>query len=239
MRAFYDENKDKYKKDGKDSKPYEDIKDKIKSYLEKIAQRERRELYIADLKSKTPIMINLRKPDPPKLAVQFTDKDAFVGNSSALVTILEFTDFQCPFCVSSQETLKSIRTKYSDQVKIVTRHFPLSGHEGAKPLAIATLCANEQGKFEAYKAVVFGMRTVTNEDLILKAETLGGFNMEQFKQCLQSKKFDTQIQQDLADGQKYGVRGTPAFFVNGYPLMGAAPVEDFDELIQRALKETN
>lgn len=238
LKDFYDQNVGKNTPEGQKPKTYGEVREKIKNYLETKARHERRERFMADLRSKYAVEINLQKPEPPKMDIAVSQIDPVVGNPEAPVTIVEFTDFQCPFCISSQQTLREILNKYPDEVKVVTRNFPLSGHEGARPLALASLCANEQGRYQEYREKAFGMQKPTDESLEKLAGEVG-LDTKKFSKCLSSKKYNDQINADIEYGQSVGVRGTPAFFVNGYPIMGAAPQEDFEAMIKKALTEAH
>ncbi|MBI4999839.1 DsbA family protein [Candidatus Gottesmanbacteria bacterium] len=153
------------------------------------------------------------------------------GNPNAKVPIVEFSDFQCPFCAQTQTTLQQIFKAYPDKVKFVYRHFPLPFHENAQPAALASMCANEQGKFWEYHDKLFGSQEkLTITDLKQYAASLG-LDTEKFNTCLESKKYKSQIDKDVADGQAAGVSGTPAFFIYGRPLVGAQPFENFKSII--------
>src|SRR3989344_2166060 len=153
------------------------------------------------------------------------DDDAFMGNEKAKVTVIEFSDFQCPFCrVFWSNALPQIKKEYIDtgKVKFVYRDYPLSFHPAAQVSAEASECADEQGKYWEMHDKIFGEQakqgtgTVTYGAAELKnwASQIG-LNSVNFNQCLDSGKYKTEVEKDLADGSAYGVSGTPAFFING------------------------
>lgn len=173
------------------------------------------------------------------------DDDAYIGDKDAPVVIIEFSDFQCPFCRSFwRDTLPLIKSEYIDtgKVKFVYRDFPLSFHPAALPAAQAAECAKEQGKFWEMHDKIFseqdklGSGTVQFSVNDLKkwaAET--GLNVGQFNSCLDSQKYNDEVSQDLNDGQAAGVSGTPGFFINGKSVVGAQPFSVFKTAIDKEL----
>ncbi|MDE1970505.1 MAG: DsbA family protein [Patescibacteria group bacterium] len=170
-----------------------------------------------------------------------------LGNKNASVTVVEFSDFECPFCrVFWRDTFPALKKEYIDtgKVKFVYRNFPLSIHPMAVPYAEAALCANDQGKFWEMHDRIFGeqnklgegtITTTTNDDIIAWAHATG-LNMTQFSQCISQHIHADQIKADAADGSTLGVEGTPTFFINGKILVGALPPSDFERVIDAALK---
>lgn len=180
-----------------------------------------------------------QQPEQKVLGIQEAATLASVGPvkgpASAKVTIVEFSDFQCPFCGQVQPTIKQIFDTYQDKLKLVYRHFPLPFHENAEPAALASMCANEQGKFWEYHDKLFGSQDkLTITDLKQYMASLG-LDTEKFNTCLESKKYKSQIDKDVADGQVAGVSGTPAFFINGRLVAGAQPFENFKSIIDEEL----
>jgi len=163
---------------------------------------------------------------------------SLLGDANAKVTIVEFSDFQCPYCGRFySESLPQIEENYvkTGKVKIVFRHFPLSFHPYAQKASEATECANEQGKFWEYHNKLFenqGALTIT--DLKQYATDLG-LDATKFNACLDSGKMASEVQKDFNAGQQYGVSGTPAFFVNGVSIVGAQPYAAFQQLIEQQL----
>lgn len=162
---------------------------------------------------------------------------AVLGSSDAPVTIIEFSDFQCPFCKKGYDTMKQVEEEYvaSGKVKLVFRNFPLSFHSEAKPAALAAECAKEQGEFWEYHDKLFENQDVLGEENYKKWAKELGLDEQKFNSCFDSKKYESNVDADLADGQSYGVSGTPAFFVNGKMINGAQPYEVFVEEIEKAL----
>jgi protein-disulfide isomerase len=152
------------------------------------------------------------------------------------VTIVEFSDFQCPFCSRLLPTMEQVKQKYGDKVRIVFRQYPLPMHPNAQKAAEASLCANEQGKFwEMHDAMFKNQQELAVDNLKSKAAALG-LKAETFNQCLDSGKYAAQIQGDIKAGSAVGVSGTPAMFINGRFISGAVPLEQITSVIDDELK---
>ncbi|MDP3763618.1 MAG: DsbA family protein [bacterium] len=175
------------------------------------------------------------------------DDDAYLGNKNAPVTLIEFSDFQCPFCRKFyRETLPQIKKEYIDtgKARLVYRDFPLSFHPGATPAAEGTECAREQGKFWEMHDVIFdeqekqGSGTIQfTADDVKKWAAKIGLNTSKFNQCLDSGKYKKEVEKDITDGSAAGVTGTPAVFINGRLVVGAQPFAAFKVIIDEELKK--
>jgi protein-disulfide isomerase len=165
------------------------------------------------------------------------DDDPYWGSIDAPITIVEFSDFQCPFCGRFHvETYPRLREIYGDRIRFVYRDFPiLSLHPNALLSAQAANCANDQGEYWQYHDLL-----LTNQDQSARpalgafAEQLG-LDMTLFDQCLDSGKYEQEVNADAREGSLYGVTGTPTFFINGRPLVGAQPYEVFASIIEQEL----
>ena len=174
------------------------------------------------------------------------DDDAFIGNEKAKVTVVEFSDFQCPFCRSFWSgAYQQIKKEYIDtgKIKFVYRDYPLPFHPASQVSAEASECAHEQGKFWEMHDKIFGEQakqgtgTVTYGTPELKKwASQIGLNSAQFNQCLDSRKYKSEVEKDLADGSAYGVSGTPTLFINGQIIVGAQPFSAFKAVIDKELK---
>jgi len=175
------------------------------------------------------------------------DDDPVIGNANAKVTVIEFSDFQCPFCRKFwEDTFHQLKKDYIDtgKIKFVYRDFPLPFHPAAQPSAEAAECAHEQGKFWEYHDKMFteeakqGDGTVVYgvKELKLWAKQIG-LNEATFNQCVDSHKYKAEVEKDSADGTLAGVNGTPSFFVNGQLLVGAQPFVAFKAAIDAALEK--
>ena len=193
---------------------------------------ERRRVVVAELRAKGGVKILI---EPKRVAVS-VDDDPARGPKTAPVTILEFSDFQCPYCSRVEPTLKQIEERYGDKVRIVFRDYPLNIHPFAAKAAEAAACANEQGKFwEMHDKLFANQQKLTVDDLKGYAASIG-LDAAGFDQCLDSGKHTEEWKKDLAEGTQYGVTGTPAFFVNGRFLNGAVPYDKFTAMIDEELE---
>lgn len=169
------------------------------------------------------------------------DDDPVLGDPNAKITIIEFSDFQCPFCKRFyDEALPQLQEKYikTGIARLVYRDFPLlSIHPQALPAAIAAECADDQGKFYAMHDEIFTNQAggLAKEQLLSFAQKIG-LKMSDFTTCLENEKYKDEVLKDLDDGTAAGVEGTPAFFINGVPLSGAQPFSAFEPIIEKELK---
>ena len=159
------------------------------------------------------------------------------GPADAPVTIVEFSDFECPYCQAMLDTIKNVQEAYGEKVRLVYRQFPLNSiHPNAQKAAEASLCANDQGRFwEMHDLMFEDQRGLSVEALTKKAESLE-LDGATFEKCLTSNKYAEQVKQDVMDGTVVGVTGTPAVFVNGRPLVGNVPFGELAEIIDDELK---
>lgn len=167
-----------------------------------------------------------------------TDDDPMEGDADAPVTIIEFSDFQCPFCGKFfKETLPQLRKDYIEtgKAKLVFRDFPLDFHQFAQKAAEAAECAHEQGKFWEMHDMIFDHQDALAVDDLKGYAKQAGLDTTKFGDCLDSGKYESEVKKDLADGSNVGVSGTPAFFINGMALTGAQPYEAFKQIIDAEL----
>ena len=159
-----------------------------------------------------------------------------MGPENAPVTLIEFSDFQCPYCRRVQSVLKRLMTAYHGQLKLVFRDFPLRQiHPEAQKAAEAAQCANDQGQFWPYHDRLFAATELGVGDLKRYAAEMG-LDVESFNDCLDSGKYGPEVQSDIDDARAAGVDATPSFFVNGLPISGAVPFERFVEMVELALQ---
>ncbi len=162
----------------------------------------------------------------------------FKGAEDAPVTIYEFSSFQCPFCARGGETMKQILERYDGQVKLVYKNFPLPFQQQSEPAARAALAAGEQGKFwEMHGALFDNQQRLAQDGIFEELARNIGLNMDQFKADFESEAIAEQVKAEQREGQSVGVRGTPAFFVNGEMVSGAQPVDAFARIIDRHLED--
>ncbi len=177
---------------------------------------------------------------PPRSEIDFGSGPQR-GASKAPVTIVEFSDFQCPYCKGALPVLKQVTEKYGDQVQFLFKDFPLSDiHPQAQAAAEAAHCAEEQGRFWEYHDGLFAL--APNFDaahFVALAAQVGVKDMTGFQTCVESRKYKSRVEQDASLGQTLGVDGTPMFFINGIGLSGAAPIGDFEKIIDGELQNTH
>lgn len=167
-----------------------------------------------------------------------TSEDNTYGPSDAKVTLIQYSDFECPYCANFSSTIKQIIEEYGDDVQVVFRHFPLSFHANAREAAIASECAAEQGMFWEMHDKIFEANLTDT----MSAETWGraaadlGLDTDDFADCMESDRYDEKIASQMQEGAKAGVKGTPATFVNGTIVSGALPYESFTQIIDSELQ---
>ncbi|NNM05876.1 MAG: DsbA family protein [Gemmatimonadetes bacterium] len=163
----------------------------------------------------------------------------FLGSKDALVTIVEYTDYECVFCQRYyQNTFKTLMAEYDGKVRYFVRHFPVpSIHPSSVRAAVAASCAEDQGEFWAYHDILFSGGAVLSPDSLGAYASRLGLEQTRFDECFASQEPLQHIQEDLERGVNYGVRGTPAFFINGRVLFGAQPLETFRATVDAALEE--
>jgi len=162
----------------------------------------------------------------------FTKKDI----KKDKVTILEFSDFQCPYCARGEATIKQVKEYYGDKVEIIYKHFPLQFHQYSFKAAEASECARDQGKFNEYKEVLFENQETLDADSLKSYARSLNLDMNGFTQCLDNGEKIVIVNNDLKEGISMGVDGTPAFFVEGKMISGAQPFENFKAVIDSMLK---
>ncbi len=214
-----------------------DLKPRIKAYLENQRFMVRREAFIESLRSQAKIGVYLKAPD---LRVDVSvDGAPFRGSATAPVTIIEFSDFHCPFCVKAQATLNQLLTRYDKKIRVVYRNLPIDQlHPGARKAAEAAQCANDQGKFWEYHDKLYAGGPDVSLEKLKALATEAGLDVAAFESCVMSGKYQATIQKDVEEGGRLGIDGTPAFFINGRILSGAQPLENFVRIIDEELART-
>jgi protein-disulfide isomerase len=223
--AFYEQNKAQI------PRPKEQVAGQIKTYLEQQGQQKASSEYFKTLKAKYKVDYKL---EPIRVDVAATGPTK--GPANAPVTIVEFSDFQCPFCSRLTPTLAEVEKKYGDKIRLVFRQYPLPFHQNAQKAAEASLCAADQGKFWELHDAMFGNQGELGVDqLKAKAASLG-LNADKFNKCLDSGEKAAAIQADVKAGSAAGVSGTPAMFINGRFINGAVPLDNITTVIDDELR---
>ena len=177
------------------------------------------------------------EPDPAKVYAVPVGDAPVRGPADALVTVVAFTDYQCPFCGRAESTLAELRQHFPNEVRVVVQHNPLPFHKHAFEAAVAAECAGEQGQFWPLHDRLFARQRELSEQRtpVALAEGIEGLQRLALAQCTASERARAKVTEDQHLAERFGARGTPSFFVNGRVLVGAQPVERFVEAVEREL----
>jgi protein-disulfide isomerase len=227
VRAFYDQNRERYGK-----RKYAQVKPSIRRQLEQQKRQGAAQEYLEGLRAELGFESALEAP-----RFEITGDGPARGPADAPITLVEFSDYQCPFCKNAEPIVDQVLERYPSQVRVVFRQFPLDNiHPQARDAAEAALCAHDQGKFWEYHGVLFRESPkLGGEELKQYADEVG-LDRALFDACLADDKHGASVQADVEAGERIGVAGTPAFYVNGLPLSGARSVEPFAALIDQELE---
>lgn len=214
------------------NKTFDEIKVQLASQVKRQEQEIALSTYLDKLREDVDVKINIERPRAEVSA----DDDPYKGPKDAPITLIEFSEFQCPYCKRARPVISQILKEYDGKVRYVFRDFPLGFHNQAKGAANAANCANDQGKYWAFNEQLWATQgSHSPEQLDKIAEDLD-LKMDEFKKCVDSKKYYSEIAKDQKEGSDAGVGGTPAYFINGIFLSGAQPFESFKEVIDSELK---
>lgn len=213
------------------NKPLEEIREQIGDFLKNQRLTKARNEFVEALKKDSEIRLLLT---PPRVPVAVGDSPRR-GPADTPVTIVEFSDFQCPYCRRVQPTLISLLQKYPDKVSLVYKDLPLrSIHPEAQKAAEAARCSGEQGKFWEYHDALFEIRRITKDDFTKVASDLKLDTLE-FVACLDSGKHKPTVDADFDQAMQIGAKSTPVFYINGVQLKGAQSIDDFIQIIEAEL----
>jgi protein-disulfide isomerase len=230
-KAFYEEHKAQMPP----GQSYEELKPRIVQYARQQKLREGMGKMLEQLKEKHHVEIALQPPELPRIEVEA--KGPTRGPANAPVTVVEFSDFQCPFCGREVPVVERMMKEYDGKVKLVFRHFPLEFHPFAAKAAEAGACAADQNKFwELHDKMFANQQKLAVDDLKGYAKAVG-IDMAAFGKCLDSGEKKPLVDADTKAGAEAGVNGTPAFFINGIFINGAQPYEQFKQAVDRELKK--
>ena len=226
---FFDQNKDRAQ-----GRTLDQLRPEIKPYLEERRRQQARAMLVDELKSRDGANWKVML-DPPRYTVATTAEDPVRGNPAASITIVEFSDYQCPFCARVNPTLAKIRETYGDRVRIVFKDYPLPNHPQAPKAAEAARCAGEQNKYwEMHDAMFANQRALEVPSLKQTARAIG-LSGTTFDACLDSGKWQATIRAGSELGEQMGVNSTPTLYVNGRAVIGAMPFENFKQIIDEEL----
>jgi protein-disulfide isomerase len=229
IKKFYDTNKERM-----GGQTLEQMHDRLAQYLTQNPKQQKFRELVQKLRDQAGVKITL--PTPPKPRRQVAASGPSRGPADAKVTIVEFSDFQCPYCSRAHDTVEEVMRTYAGKVKLVFRHMPLVQiHPQAFKAAEASNCAHDQGKFWEFHDVLFKNQQALGPDQLKQYAQQMGLDAAKFNACLDGGGKADQVRADMKDAETAGVQGTPAFFVNGVFLNGAVPVTDFREIIDAEL----
>jgi len=208
----------------------------IRAYLEHQRTTERRTAFVDGLRQKASVAVHLAPPPVFRAQVE-TDGFPTRGPKQAPVTIVEFSDFHCPYCRAVQPTLTQVLQKYPGKVRLVYRHLPLDGlHPHARRVAEASFCADQQQKFWAFHDQVYAAGSDGSDAALNRLAAASGLDMGRFDACMAGGQARASVQKDVEEGSAHGLTGTPGFFVNGRPLTGNQPLSAFTAIIDEELQ---
>jgi protein-disulfide isomerase len=227
IKAFYEQQKERIRR------PFDEIRSQLAGALKTLKAGQLQDDLVASLREKSDVDVRL---EPMRVSVEL-DHAPLRGPADAPVTIVEFSDFQCPFCRRVQPVIQQLRQRYAKQVNWRFKDLPLiSIHPGAQSAAEAARCAGEQGKFWEYRDALFQASQISRDMHQGVAESLG-LDSKPFLTCLQSEKYRDAVQADSKEAQQLGIGGTPTFVINGIVLAGAQPLEEFTRVIDSELRK--
>lgn len=212
----------------------EDLKVRIRGFLEQERRLNGLVKYARTLEPKYGVVVYLEEPRIPLMDVRI-DGNYSTGRSNALVTVVEFSDYQCPVCRSVHTVARRLKDHYREQVRWVFKDYPLRKHRNSRMTAEAARCAGEQGKFWEYQDILFSSREEFNPESLERFAVDLGLSGELFQECLSSGKFGEAVQKDLQEAERLGLDRTPSFIVNGRLMTGGLSFEQFEEVINEEL----
>jgi protein-disulfide isomerase len=225
VQQYYDEHKDRFR-----NLPFEKVSPAVKRQLLAQKQVAAMQEYTKSLRDGIGFESAL---EPPRFEIAVTGPTQ--GPVDAPITLVEFSDYECPFCKASESVVAQVLERYPTQVKLVFKHYPLPTHPKARPAAEAALCAAEQGKFWEFHRKLFEKAPQIAPEQLATIATEAGLDAAKLGECITGKQNSAQIDADLAAGKQAGVAGTPAFYVNGVPISGGRSVDEFAKAIDAEL----
>jgi protein-disulfide isomerase len=224
---------DRTKASGRPLPPIEQVREDITKFLTARKSQEIQQAFMTSLKAASKVEMKL----PPLLVpkVQVAAEGQLKGEPSAPITIVEFSDFECPFCSKAEASVKQVMEAYKGKVRLYFRDFPLPFHSKAQKAAEAALCAAEQGKFWEMHETLFANQQALDVPALKEHAKKLTLDAKKFGECLDSGSMASKVEASKKAGESVGVTGTPAFFINGRMISGAQPFEKFKELIDNEL----
>lgn len=215
----------------------DELKSRIRQFLLANRTKEKMDAYTKPLREKYPVTVFLTPPPLPVTSVSEGDSPA-VGPADASVTVVEYSDYQCPSCRKAHDITKQIRKDYSGRIRWVFKDFPLDRHKNAKSMAEAARCAGEQGRFWEYQDTLFTAdKNADQKELVRFGESLG-LDPVVFNDCMDSDRYVNLVEKDKREGREAGVSSTPTFVINGRMSPGYLNYKAFSNLIDQELDKS-
>jgi protein-disulfide isomerase len=212
--------------------PYEAVRDKILDKIRQVRTQRARAAYIQSLRAQTNVIVSLT---PPSANVSLANANT-LGNRNAAVNLVEFADYECPYCQKVAPDVSKLTAEFGDKLAVTFKDFPLPMHAHAEKAAEAANCAGEQGKFWEYHDTLFRTKQLDLDQLKQHADTLH-LDLQAFNKCLDSGAQAAVVQKQREEGVTLGLSGTPSFFINGHFFSGALDYAALHEIISRQLSE--
>jgi protein-disulfide isomerase len=214
------------------------VRPQIRNVLQQQRLKARREVLLASLRSQATIVVRLEAPAAMRVDVAVAGAPVR-GAADAAVTIVEFSDFECPYCKQASGTIAKVMEKYAGKVKLAYRDFPLEKiHPQARSAAEAAQCARAGGKFWEYHDALFVQSPKLAADDLKRYAKEIGLDVDKFDACVAGGAQSAAVQKDIDEGTRLGITGTPAFFINGRFLNGSQPLDAFSKVIDDELTRT-
>lgn len=225
IQELYDANKEEL-----GGEPLDKVRPRLVEFLQEHEAAKLEGVLISELKNKYKTSVMLKAPTvevakgirPPR------------GNPKAAVTIIEFSDYECPYCKKGEEAVQQVMKEYGDRVQLYYRDYPLPFHQHARNASLMANCAMAQGKFWEYHTKLFEMEQLSTDKMKAAAGELG-LDQAKFDKCFEDQEYKKAVDQDILEAASVGVTGTPTFFINGRMLTGAQPFEAFKQVIDEEL----
>jgi len=211
----------------------EESKPEIERQLKLQKGNERRMAYMQELQAKADVQILL---DPPRIKVNVPSDAPSKGPAAAAVTLVEFSDYQCPFCKRAHDTIEQLVAAYPKDIRLVFMDYPLPMHNRAAAAAEAARCAGEQGKYWEYGDNLMKAAGDLSDDNLKARATELSLDAGAFETCISSTKHEPAVQSDFTEGNRVGVSGTPTFFINGRMIVGAKALDDFKQIVDDEIR---
>ena len=228
VERIYERNRDRFA-----GQTLDEMRSEIRTALEQQRPNEALREFMRELRmAAEDVVVTL---DPPRQDVETLADDPSKGPADALVVIVEFSDFECPYCQRASDTMAELYDRYPDDIRLVYKDFPLPSHPNAFKAAEAGNCANDQGKFWEFHDKLFATQDALDVESLKAYAGELGLDASAFEACLDEGRHAETVSQDLTIGRSYGASSTPTLFINGRPVFGAMPFDLFDNIIREEI----